>query len=73
MANVKDLIRLKHANVIHSGGDFTFSITHSLDAIKEIEDMGEEFTTKYQYAVADIPGMPGHRIICISLKNQNRR
>jgi hypothetical protein len=70
---VCDLIRLRHINQIKNGGEFTFSITYSPESLKEIEEMKSDFTSKYQYTVADIPGMQGHRIICISLRDQNRR
>lgn len=73
MQSIKSLLATRHAIYIDKGGVFSFSVTHSLDSIREIEQMGDDFTSKYQYTVADIPGMKGHRIICISLKDQNRR
>lgn len=73
MQSLRALLATRHANYINQGGVFSFSVTHSLDYIKEIEDMGEKFTNMYQYTVADIPGKLGCRIICISLKDQNRR
>jgi hypothetical protein len=73
MGKIKELLHLRHANVINSGGEFTFSITYSIDCLREIQEMGEEFTSKYQFTVANIPGMPGNRLICISLKPQSKR
>jgi hypothetical protein len=69
--NVRDLLQAREKNRINHGGEFTFSITYSLDAIKEIENMGEAFTSRYQYTVAPIPKVG--KTICISLKDLNRR
>lgn len=65
--SVKSQILAKHGKVISEGGSFSFSIPYSLDAIKEIEDMGEGFTSRYLYSVAPIPGTPRFTI-CFMLK-----
>jgi hypothetical protein len=66
--SVRDLILAKHAKVINQGGSFSFSIPYSLDAIKEIEELGETFTSKYLYTVAPIHGTPRFTI-CFMLKD----
>lgn len=71
--SVKHLLSERHRHLLKEGGDFTFSMTFSPEAIREIEQMGEQFTSRYQYTVANIPGFPGNKIICINLKDMNRR
>lgn len=71
--SVKQLLVERHRHLLKNGGDFTFSMTYSPEAVHEIEGMGDQFTVRYQYTVANIPGLPGNRIICISLKDMNRR
>lgn len=70
--SVKHLLTERHRHLLKNGGDFTFSITYSPEAVREIEQMGDQFTSQYQYTVANIPKFVG-RIICISLKDMNRR
>lgn len=65
--SVKNLILAKHEKVILEGGSFPFSVPYSLDTIKEIEDMGDGFTSRYLYSVAPIPGT-GRFTICFMLK-----
>lgn len=71
--SVKHLLSERHRHLLKEGGDFTFSMTFSPEAIHEIEQMDEQFTSRYQYTVANIPGLPGSKIICINLKDMNRR
>jgi thiamine monophosphate kinase len=69
--SVKQLLADRHRHLLKHGGDFTFSMTYSPEAIEEIEQMGESFTKRYQYTIANIPKFVG-RIICISLKDMNK-
>lgn len=71
--SVKYLLAERHRHLLKNGGDFTFSMTYSPEAVHEIEQMGDQFTGRYQYTVANIPGLPGNKIICITLKDMNRR
>lgn len=70
---VRELLANRQRHLLKHGGNFTFSMTYSPEALEEIKEMGEEFSNRFLYTVADIPGKPGNRLICISLKDQNRR
>lgn len=70
---IRELLAARQRHLLKHGGSFTFSFTYSPEALEEIKEMGEEFSSRFLYTVADIPGFVGNRIICISLKNQNRR
>lgn len=71
--SVKQLLADRHRHLLKHGGDFTFSMTYSPESVHEIEQMGDLFTSRYHYTVANIPGVPGSKMICISLKDMNRR
>jgi hypothetical protein len=68
MGTIRDLLHHRHSNVINHGGEFAFTIPYTPELVKQIEEMGEDFKSKYQFTVASIPGMPGNKIICINLK-----
>lgn len=70
--SVKQLLAERQVHLLKYGGNFAFSITYSPEAIAEIEQMGAQFTSRYQHTVASIPNSPGNKIICISLKDMNR-
>jgi hypothetical protein len=70
---IREQLAARPRHLLKHGGSFTFSVTYSPEALEEIKEMGEEFSSRFLYTVADIPGIAGSRLICISLKNQNRR
>jgi hypothetical protein len=70
--SIKSLLQSRRKHQIVHGGIFAFSITHTPEAIKEIQEMGAEFTSEYVYTVARIPGVFGGQI-CFDLKEEFKK
>lgn len=66
---LKEVLEKRHKTLKQQLENFAFSLTYSPDLVHEISMMGTEFTDKYQYTVATIPGSK-KMLICINLKER---